>query len=110
MNKAARVWKATLADSVYNALRHEQGVTCPALPVHVDIACKFINRAHAIDAMNIAEICLDAVEDGLSSYGRRWNDRDFTMSTQANVYGVEVPEIVVSVTVGVSEKQEATRG
>lgn len=93
----AEKWGQDLALALQYALLAE-GVEKPALPVHVQVACRFFDKGHALDPQNLLELAMDSVEAGL---GGQFNDRDFTSGTEPNLYdSTQVPEIVVKVRLG----------
>lgn len=93
LNPVAARWKRDLAESVRGWLLC-CGVRRVVPPVHIVISGAFVDKAHAPDLHNLAELVCDAVEAGTGV-----NDRDITVSTEPATYGVVVPFIGIALTV-----------
>jgi len=105
MTSIAKAWKQRLADSIQPAL-WEQGLRDCRLvpPVSVTIYGEFTNKRSAPNMHNLAELAVDAVQEGTGI-----DDKHYSVATFAPIYGVKVPGITVKVTMGV-EEGDANRG
>lgn len=98
MNRTARRWKQTLADSVTMYMNSHSLQSKDVAEVHVEVGGRFWDKRNSVDLQNVLEIACDAVQDGLGV-----NDRNFSTSTRRAEYGVVIPEILVKVTVTTKE-------
>lgn len=92
-NRTALDWQKDIAQSVQMGFL-EKGARGVALPIVVEIRCRFKSESRAADPQNLVEIIADAIEEGTGV-----NDRNYQITTYPPEYDpASEAEIRISVT------------